>query len=192
VSETMVNPTIAVPATAPDQPDSILRTGMLPVSPAKERGKYPSFLGGMVQGDHSVSLRKRRVFANEAVNDIGVGFKTMSGFLGRVWKWPALQDAIRAMQSLPIRSIYRPTRLYVELLRESLSSQFAGSEEARRWFLRSRLEDGLCRKAIVRGEVEQLTQCDIPLFHGKAAAPKLLSPPEVERALQAVRKSFGS
>ena len=191
--ETVLHPNIAVPATAPDQPDSILRTGMLPVGRAEQKSDCTSFLGRMVQGDHSVLLQKRRVFANEAVNDIVSGFQTMSRLLRRVWKRPALQDAIRAMQSLPIRSIYRPTTLYVELLRESLSSQFAGSEEARRWFLRSRLEDGLCSKAIVRREVEQLIQCDIPLFHRQAAAARsLLSPSEVNRALQTLRKSFGT
>jgi lantibiotic modifying enzyme len=189
--ETMLHPNIAVPDTAPDQPGSILRTGMLPVGPAKERGKCPSFLGGMVQGDHSITLQKRRVFANEAINDIVLGFQTMSGFLGHVWKRSAFQDAIRAMQSLPIRSIYRPTRFYVELLRDSLSSQFAGSKEARRWFLHSRLEDGLCGKAIVQREAEQLLQCDIPLFRRRAAARRsLLVPSEIRPMLQTLQKSL--
>jgi len=188
--ETILHPNVSLPATAPDQKESILRTGMLPVASEHSQQDCASFLGRMTTGHHAVLLLDRRIRVTEMGRQFARGFKAMDHFLATAGHRSRLDKVVAKMRAVPVRIIYRPTRFYVKLLSESLSPEFAGSEAARRWFLRTRLEDRLCPTAVVDLEIEQLIQCDIPLFHGRAAAPRpLLSRSQMRRALAGLRAS---
>jgi lantibiotic modifying enzyme len=186
--ETFLHPNVAVPPWAVDQPDSILRTGMVSVG----KRDQTSLLARRAIEDHSAYVEGRRIQFAEMGEVILMGFSAMHECLIRRDR-QRLCGAIDNMRAVPPRVIYRPTSVYRELLNESLSPRIRGSDAARRWLLHVRLDDRLCSKAIVRREVAQLARCDIPIFHGRAAAPRsFLTDAETTTALAELRASFNS
>lgn len=184
-AETFLHPVISVPATAPDQPDSLIRTGMLP---ARKRDEI-CFFGCATKGKSRVVLKGRITPAAEMVDHIVAGFEEAHKVLCSGYS--SLRNAIGRMRSLPIRIIYRPTHFYLGLLRESFSAGIAESESARRWLMRMRLEDGQCRRKVVRREIQQLMGGDVPLFYDRAASPRrFLSPAQLASAVIAIRASY--
>lgn len=186
--ETFFHPQVALPADAPDQANSLYRTGMLPIGCAGSRHSCVSFLGRKAAGKHAVYLRRKRIRVSEMSEQLVGGFAAMHILLGRVWHLRDIRAAIERMRALPVRCIYRPTRIYARLRNEA--RRFTASEKARRYFLESQLTNGICQREIVRSETEQLLRWDIPIFHRSAAQPRrLLSIAEKEKAAAMIRES---
>jgi lantibiotic modifying enzyme len=188
--ETLLHPLVAIPATAPDQPESLLRTGMLRTGACDDGA---TFLGRATYGHHSVTFEARRVVAAEAGDEVLAGFRAMSEFLERKRQQPAISAAIREAESLTVRVLYRPTALYARVLRDSLAPEIAGSDAARRWLLRSRVEGPCYDELIVASEVDQLAACDIPMFYARASTARApLTASELQQALETLRCSLAA
>ncbi len=190
--ETLLHPTVAIPPGAPDTRDSVLRTGMVPTARASSRNDCPSFLGRRAHGQHGVFLSERRVFAKDAVESIKAGFIDMREHVDGIRMWRPWRAAIRALQSSPARTIYRPTAFYFKLLAQSLSVELVRNEEARRCLLSHHSRNGLCSRSVTQSEVEQLLNCDIPIFHRRAAMirPRLTAT-EMASALDLLHQGCG-
>jgi Domain of unknown function (DUF4135) len=163
--ETFLHPHVNLPAGALDQPNSILRTGMV----CTGKDDRISFIARLF-ANHGVAPRNHCVPRVSVAERIVAGFEAMHEFL--CVPRPTVREAFTKLGALPTRIIYRPTNFYMQLLRESLAPGLIGSEAARRWYLRTRLDDGLCAKGVMQSEVEQLLLGDIPLFRGKPARPR--------------------
>ena len=95
------------------------------------------------------------------------GFTAAHEFMSRHCGNPHIRSAIQRLHRAGTRLIFRPTTLYVDLLRRSLSPEFMTCASKRTRFLHSQLNDGLCSEAIIQCEVKQLSDADIPIFHGR-------------------------
>jgi len=191
-AETLMHPNVRIPPNAPDKAETLSRTGMLRVGRPESQRDCVSFLGRVTTGTHTVFLGTRKVSAKDAIEPLTTGFRAMNECLKKAWTRPELRTCIRKLGSFPVRTIYRPTVFYAKLLNESLSSEYIASQEARRYFLQARLNSDLVSPATVQEEINQLVNCDIPLFYGPSATIRCpLSRSDITRSVRIVRESCG-
>ena len=192
-SETLMHRNVRIPPNSPDRAGTLWRTGMLPVGRPGDGSNCVSFLGRVTPGPHTAYLGSRQILVKDAIEPLVKGFQAMNGLVKKIWTRPPFQKCVRDLQSLPVRTIYRPTAFYIELLEDSLSPEYVASQEARRFFLQGRLKNGLVGRAVVQGEINQLVNCDIPLFYRRSAAIRSpLSRPEMVESLRILRESCAS
>lgn len=185
--ETLFHPETDMPQAFRIDKNSLARTGLLS-SPCN--GDDCSFIG--LCKDRLSRRAPVDAHRQDQVSDAIVGgFQAMHEFFKRVRNDRHVQCALTKLRWSGTRCIFRPTRFYYNLLREALTPSRARSFAELRRFLRYRLEDGLCKPAVVRNEVYQLLNGDIPIFSARpAAARPPLENGDFERATKELRNAL--
>lgn len=162
--ETLFHPETRLPAMARVDERDLARTGMLPVF-GKPGGN--SFIDPSNERHTATGTSFRAFTRGHDRDELVRGFCSMHELLGRLRNARHIQHAVEELRHAGTRHIFRPTLLYYRLLDQAISPARLRAPGGPYRFLRHSLNDRLCKPDIVRQEIQQLLNGDIPIFNGR-------------------------
>ncbi|MEY2496663.1 MAG: hypothetical protein QOD12_219 [Verrucomicrobiota bacterium] len=187
--ETLFHPETKLPPNVRVSEKSVARTGML--APFGQTGGNPLLRLSPATNTLSDGRTPLLLHAGDS-NIVTAGFAAMHNLLGGPRrKVHRITVAIEKLRQSRTRYVFRPTIFYDRIMHEALTPTRLRTEAGVSRFLRLCLTNGLCAPAIVRGEVRQLLNGDIPSFNGPPASARgRLRLSEFHQSLSCLRQAL--
>jgi len=153
--------------TAPQNSDSVIRTGLLPLPKALSLSSDKvSALGGTVSGTHTPTLKGELLPTSKYLSDVLRGFRNMWLLIGepRARTRTLFRRRVRRMGEQQWRRIYCATQRYIEVRDRSLRPDALVSGVERSRIIAADLVRPGVSAPIILKEIRALARLDVPYF----------------------------
>jgi lantibiotic modifying enzyme len=188
--ETLLHPTVRLPAVAQVENSSILRTGLFPVANASTNSV--SAFGQCSWPSRDLRLKSPPRVRSNFVWDLLAGFQAMHTFVvEKPERVHYLEAMVSRLAKLSGRTIYRPTRQYVSALTQSFAPSLMRDNLDRSLFLIAFCAQHAASTHQVLAEAAALENADIPEFRSLRRKIRLdFSQKNFVESVSTIRKQF--